>query len=153
MQVPCPGLSEREFFRVLASVFTEGELRQGSYRGQDRKIPGRTTHEFARGWCFANAFVAGDTVYGTGSQHGPKVQMFVSQNLERWDTDTALDLPRHTIFNTSICKAGDPRCFPPPITNKWAVAPSQRRVVTWCRFCGGYFTSLAVTAQLQATSL
>ena len=68
---------------------------------------GRTTPEFAQGWCFANAFVAGDTVYVTGSQHGPKVQMFVSQDLERWDTYTALDLPGHTIFNTSICKAGD----------------------------------------------
>jgi hypothetical protein len=33
--------------------------------------------------------------------------MFVSQDLERWDTYTALNLPGHTIFNTSICKAGD----------------------------------------------
>ena len=47
---------------------------------------GRTTPEFARGWCFANAFVAGDTVYVTGTQHGPKVQMFVSKDLEHWDT-------------------------------------------------------------------
>ena len=68
---------------------------------------GRTTPEFAQGWCFANAFVAGDTVYVTGTQHGPKIQMFVSQDLEHWDTYTVLDLPKHTIFNTSICKAGD----------------------------------------------
>ena len=68
---------------------------------------GRTTPEFAQGWCFANAFVAGDTVYVTGTQHGPKIQMFTSQDLEHWDTYTALDLPKHTIFNTSICKAGD----------------------------------------------
>ena len=47
---------------------------------------GRTTLEFAQGWCFANAFVAGDTVYVTGTQHGPKIQMFVSQDLEHWDT-------------------------------------------------------------------
>jgi hypothetical protein len=68
---------------------------------------GRTTPEFAQGWCFANAFVSGDKVYVTGSQHGPKVQMFVSQDLEHWDTYTVLDLPGHTIFNTSICHAGD----------------------------------------------
>ena len=30
--------TEREFFRVLASVFTEGELRQGSYLGQEQAI-------------------------------------------------------------------------------------------------------------------
>jgi hypothetical protein len=68
---------------------------------------GRTTPEFAQGWCFANAFVVGDTVYVTGSKHGPQVQMFVSKDLEHWDTYTVLDLPKHTIFNTSICKAGD----------------------------------------------
>ena len=68
---------------------------------------GRTTPEFARGWSFANAFVAGDTVYVTGSKHGPKVHIFFSQDLEHWDTYTAIDLPGHTIFNTSICRAGD----------------------------------------------
>ncbi|MBN1853918.1 MAG: hypothetical protein JW829_14390 [Pirellulales bacterium] len=68
---------------------------------------GRTTLEFAHGWCFANAFVVGDTVYVTGTQHGPKVQMFVSKDLVNWETYTALDLPEHTIFNTSICQAGD----------------------------------------------
>ena len=67
----------------------------------------RTTPEFAQGWCFANAFVAGDTVYVTGTQHGPRIQIFTSKDLEHWDTYTALDLPKHTIFNTSICKAGD----------------------------------------------
>jgi hypothetical protein len=39
---------------------------------------GRTTPQFAQGWCFANAFVAGDTVYVTGTQHGPKVQMLLA---------------------------------------------------------------------------
>jgi hypothetical protein len=68
---------------------------------------GETTPEFAQGWCFANAFVAGESVYVTGTRHGPKVQMFVSNDLERWDTYTALNLPGHTIFNTSICRAGD----------------------------------------------
>ena len=68
---------------------------------------GRTTPEFAQGWCFADAFVTGDTVYVTGTRHGPKVQMFVSQDLEHWETYTALELPKNTIFNTSICRAGD----------------------------------------------
>lgn len=66
---------------------------------------GRTTPQFAQGWCFANAFVEGDTVYVTGTRPGPQVQMFVSQDLEHWDTFTAINEPRYKIFNTSICKA------------------------------------------------
>ena len=68
---------------------------------------GRTTPEFAQGWCFANAFVDGDTVYVTGTRPGKEVQMWISKDLEHWDTRTALDLPRFQIFNTSIAKAGD----------------------------------------------
>jgi hypothetical protein len=64
---------------------------------------GRTTAQFAKGWCFANAFVEGDTVYVTGTRPGKEVQMWVSQDLEHWDTYTALDLPGFQIFNTSIC--------------------------------------------------
>jgi len=30
--------TERKWFRVMASVFTEGELRQGSYAGQEQAV-------------------------------------------------------------------------------------------------------------------
>jgi len=66
---------------------------------------GRTTPQFAKGWCFGNAFVDGDTVYVTGTRPGKEVQMWVSKDLEHWDTRTALDLPGFRIFNTSICTA------------------------------------------------
>jgi len=65
----------------------------------------RATPQFAKGWAFASAFVEGDTVYVSGSKHGPQVQMFVSKDLERWEEYTALDLPGFKIFNTSIAKA------------------------------------------------
>ena len=71
---------------------------------------GLGTPQFAKGWCFGNAFVDGDTMYVTGTRHGgqvQKVQMWSSRDLEHWDTWTALDLPGFSIFNTSICKAGD----------------------------------------------
>jgi hypothetical protein len=68
---------------------------------------GRTTPQFAKGWCFANAFVEGDTVYVTGTRPGKQVQMWASKDFEHWDTWTALDLPGFHIFNTSIAKAGD----------------------------------------------
>ncbi len=66
---------------------------------------GRTTPQFAKGWCFGNAFVDGDTVYVTGTRHAQQVQMWTSKDLEHWETYTALDLPGFKIFNTSICKA------------------------------------------------
>lgn len=68
---------------------------------------GQTTPEFAHGWCFGNAFVDGDTVYVTGTRPGPQIQMFISQDLEHWDSLTPIDAPRYKIFNTSICKAGE----------------------------------------------
>jgi len=67
---------------------------------------GRATPQFAKGWCFANAFVEGDTVYVTGTRPGKEVQVWASKDLEHWDTWTALDLPGFQIFNTSIAKAG-----------------------------------------------
>ncbi len=66
---------------------------------------GRTTPQFAKGWCFASAFVAGEMVYVTGTRPGKEVQMWASKDLEHWDRWTALDLPGFKIFNTSICRA------------------------------------------------
>ena len=66
---------------------------------------GRTTPQFAKGWCFGNAFVEDETVYVTGTRPGKEVQMWTSKDLEHWDTSVALDLPGFQIFNTSICKA------------------------------------------------
>ena len=68
---------------------------------------GRTTPQFAKGWCFASAFVDGDTVYVTGTRPGKEVQVWASRDLEQWDSWTALDLPGFNIFNTSICKANN----------------------------------------------
>jgi hypothetical protein len=66
---------------------------------------GRATPQFAKGWCFGNAFVEGNTVYVTGTRPGKEVRMWISKDLEHWESRTALDLPGFRIFNTSICKA------------------------------------------------
>jgi len=67
----------------------------------------RTTPQFAKGWSFANAFVDGDTIYVTGTGPGKEVRIWTSKDLERWESYTALDVPKYRIFNTSICKADD----------------------------------------------
>jgi hypothetical protein len=66
---------------------------------------GRSMPQFAHGWSFGNAFVEGDTVYVTGTRPGKEVEMWISKDLQHWDTQIALDLPGFKIFNTSICKA------------------------------------------------
>lgn len=66
---------------------------------------GHVTPQFAKGWSFANAFVEDDTVYVTGTRPGHQVQMWISKDLEHWDTQTVLDLDGFRIFNTSVCKA------------------------------------------------
>ncbi len=69
---------------------------------------GKTTPEFAQGYSFGNAFVDGDTIYVTGTKVGPVIEMFVSKDLEHWDSYAALTRPSdYKIYNTSICKAGD----------------------------------------------
>ena len=58
---------------------------------------GQGTAPVARGCAFSSAFVDGDTVYVTGTSTeqgwtGQRVEMFASQDLERWEHWTALDL-------------------------------------------------------------
>ncbi len=69
----------------------------------------RTTPAFAKGFHLGSAFVSGKTMHvsGTDSWGGHKVDIFRSNDLVQWKSRTALDLPRHKIYNTSICRADD----------------------------------------------
>ncbi len=74
---------------------------------------GQYTPGFAQGRVLGSAFVDGDTVYVTGTGgHGKKwgagqVRIYASRDLRKWQEWVALDLPGFSIFNTSMCKAGD----------------------------------------------
>jgi len=74
---------------------------------------GQATPGFAKGRVLGSAFVDGDTMYVTGTGgRGRKwgaelVWMFASRDLKNWEEWVALDLPGFSIFNTSLCKAGD----------------------------------------------
>jgi hypothetical protein len=70
---------------------------------------GTHTAAFAAGWQFGSAYVENGTVYVTGANSSRNiVKMWTSRDLETWTESTALNLPSsYTIFNTSICKAGD----------------------------------------------
>jgi hypothetical protein len=68
---------------------------------------GKTTEPFAFGHEYCSAFVAGNTVYvtGTGSDRST-ISMFASKDLITWQTWTVFHDPNFGMFNTSLCKAG-----------------------------------------------
>jgi hypothetical protein len=62
---------------------------------------------FAEGYHLGSAFVDGDAVYVTAVNiwDGERVEVFASQDMERWERWNALNLPGYGMFNTSVCKA------------------------------------------------
>lgn len=67
---------------------------------------GEATPSFAVGYHFGSAAVDGDLVIVTGTKavDGEEVDLFVSRDLEHWDSWNALTLPGYGLFNTSLCK-------------------------------------------------
>lgn len=70
---------------------------------------GAPTGAFARGQHLGCAFADGDTmyVYGVDKWGGSKITVFWSRDLKVWKSQTALEIPGWTLFNTSVCKAGE----------------------------------------------
>jgi hypothetical protein len=70
---------------------------------------GRTTTPFAQGYHLGNVFAEDDTLYVTGTKMWgeERVDLFVSGDMERWESWNVLNLPGYGIFNTSLCRAED----------------------------------------------
>jgi alpha-L-fucosidase len=68
---------------------------------------GKPTSAFAKGYHLGSAFVEGDSVYVTAVDiwDGEYIVMFVSADLENWQSRQVLHLTGFGIFNTSVCKA------------------------------------------------
>ncbi len=64
---------------------------------------------FAHGYHLGNVFVEDDVLYVTGTDiwDGERVDIFVSDDMEHWDSWNALELPGYGLFNTSLCRADD----------------------------------------------
>ncbi|MBU0606243.1 MAG: hypothetical protein KKI08_00100 [Armatimonadetes bacterium] len=64
---------------------------------------------FAAGYHLGNVFVEDDVLVVTGTNiwDGERVDLFVSEDMESWETRPALNLPGWGIFNTSLCRAED----------------------------------------------
>lgn len=70
---------------------------------------GEYSAPLAQGYHLGNVCVDGDVLYVTGTDiwDGEVVDLFVSDDMERWECRNALNLPGYGIFNTSMCRAGD----------------------------------------------
>lgn len=70
---------------------------------------GRTSAPFARGYHLGNVLVEGDTLIVTGTDRwdGERVDLFVSRDMEHWESWNVLNRPGYGIFNTSLCRAKD----------------------------------------------
>lgn len=70
---------------------------------------GQASPGFATGYVLGCAHVEGDSlfVYGSNIWGGEEVRVWWSDDMQAWDTKTALDLPGWGIFNTSVCAGPD----------------------------------------------
>ncbi len=70
---------------------------------------GETSAPFAAGYHLGCAMVDGDTliVAGTNIWDGERVDIFRSDDMVRWESWNALNLPGYGIFNTSLCPVHD----------------------------------------------
>ena len=67
---------------------------------------GDASPAFGAGYHLGSAYVEGETVfaYGVSPVGGSTIQVFWSQDLERWASQPALPLPGWEAFNTSVCR-------------------------------------------------
>lgn len=68
---------------------------------------GKSSSPFAHGYHLGNVLAEEDRliVTGTNKWGGERVEIFVSEDMEHWTSWTALNLPGHAIYNTSLCHA------------------------------------------------
>ena len=68
---------------------------------------GEPSPPFARGYHLGNVLVDGETILVTGTNiwDGERVDIFMSTDMERWESWNALVLPGYGLFNTSLCMA------------------------------------------------
>ena len=66
---------------------------------------GEASPGFAAGYHLGCAQVEGERLFafGTNASGGDEIRVFRSDDMEHWDSRTALHLPGWTLFNTSVC--------------------------------------------------
>ena len=70
---------------------------------------GRLSKPFAHGYHLGNVLIDNETILVTGTDiwDGERVDIFMSTDMEHWESWDALNLPGYGLFNTSLCRADD----------------------------------------------
>ncbi len=91
-----------EYVRIGYSGNTTGD---SFFRFIDHET-GQSSATFARGYHLGNVMADGDRliVSAVNIWDGGKIDLFVSVDMERWDSWNALTLPGYGMFNTSMCR-------------------------------------------------
>jgi len=95
-------------FEYVRTGYAGNQTGESYFRFVDHST-GDVSAPFARGYHLGNVFVERDVLYVTGTNiwDGERVDLFVSADMESWETRNALSLPGCGIFNTSVCRAED----------------------------------------------
>ena len=95
-------------FEYVRTGYAGNRTGESHFRFVDH-ASGGVSAPFAHGYHLGNVFVEGDVLYVTGTDiwDGERVDLFVSDDMESWETRSALRLPGYGIFNTSMCRAED----------------------------------------------
>ena len=70
---------------------------------------GRPSMPFAQGYHLGNVLADGETLFVTATDiwDGEQVYIFMSRDMEHWESWNALNLPGYGVFNTSVCRADE----------------------------------------------
>lgn len=90
-------------FEWVREGYWDNKRKTNYFRFRD-PATGEVTPDFADGHEFGSAFVHGGKVYVTGTQGRERINMFVSDDLKRWEMRPVFNETGYGIFNTSICK-------------------------------------------------
>jgi lysophospholipase L1-like esterase len=93
-------------FEWVREGYWDNKRKTNYFRFRDPKT-GEVTEAFADGHEFGSAVVNDGVVYVTGTRRPGEVNVFSSRDLKNWETWSAIPAGRYSIFNTSVCKAGD----------------------------------------------
>lgn len=93
-------------FEYVRPNYWENQTNDSYFRFIDHET-GKPTSSFAKGYHLGSAFVLNDTVYVTAVDiwDGEQVYLFVSHDLENWDSRLAFELKGYGLFNTSLTRA------------------------------------------------
>jgi hypothetical protein len=95
-------------FEYVRPGYSNNQTGDSYFRFIDRQT-GEASAPFAKGFHLGCAMVEGGTIYvvGTNIWDGERIDIFVSNDMEHWESWNALNLPGYGIFNTSLCSIHD----------------------------------------------